>query len=127
MKYKLLLLLLLVTGVCQGQERTYYCEIFCGVSVNSNEIEVYFDFGDKQLGKSRGHNSKLEAIDETGQPIKFKSRADVLNWMSDRGWTFVSQNYYVMDKYEYSDEILIVMSKVTTREKIKDGIILKGD
>lgn len=55
----------------------------------TSKSKVDVDYGESVTGWGKVPE-RLE--DETGKQVKFKSPADALNWMSDRGWELV-QSY----------------------------------
>ena len=71
------------------------------------------------------YNNDCKPVDKEKKEIEieFYSRADILNWMADKGWNLETTTSYISKSFI----IVYTFSKTTTREKIKEGIVLKGD
>ena len=63
-------------------------------------------------------------VDSDKKEIKFSSCSDVLNYMADRGWNLELVRYISSSE---DAATIYTFSKTTTKEKLKDGIFLKGD
>ena len=111
------LFLILFNGlfsVMLAQERKYYCEAICNIKTSGKE-NVYLDFGDKKTIGLMDCNNDCKPVDQEKKEIEFYSRADILNWMADKGWNLETTTSYI------SKSLIIVytFSKTTTREKNK--------
>lgn len=120
--------MLLIANVAFGQTdstkvRTYYCEAYC-VNHNSKKTDVYLDFGDIGPGAYGSLNDDWKPVDNTGKYIEFNFFANLVNWMADRGWSVVTQQFKFDSAFT---TCYLLLSKKTSKNKIKEGIILKGD
>ena len=85
---------------------------------------VYLDFGDlKETPSLFESYNKLRPVDEQGKYIIYTSAGNFLNWMADKGWNL---DFKVFEPGEV-EHTVYTFSKITSRSKIKEGIILKGD
>ena len=85
---------------------------------------VYLDFGDlKETPSIFESYNKIRPVDEQGKFIKFLTAVSFLNWMVDKGWNL---EFKVLEP-DNANNAVYTFSKVTSRSKIKEGIILKGD
>ena len=109
-------------SVMLAQERKYYCEAICNIKTSGKE-NVYLDFGDKKTIGLMDYNNDCKPVDQEKKEIEFYSRADILYWMADKGWNLETTTSYISKSFI----IVYTFSKTTTREKIKEGIVLKGD
>ncbi len=118
----LLILLFCVPILLMAQEKKYYCEARCyfrGLS-----YVVYLDFGDlKETPSIFESYNKIRPVDEQGKYIIYTSAGNFLNWMADKGWN-LDFKVFEPGEVEYT---VYTFSKITSRSKIKEGIILKGD
>lgn len=121
-KYLILILFCCFITTIFAQERKYYCEVICVGKVSGGE-NVYFDFGGITLTGVIKYKNGTKPVDDKGNEIKFNSHAEVLNWMAERGWNFEAVRY---DSSGLTTTIY-TFSKITSKEKIKDGIILKKE
>lgn len=122
-KYLLVFLLCFTSIVSFAQERKYYCETLCDPKLSGGYI-VYLDMGDMQGENfSFGKNDKSKPVDRNGKEVKFPSLASVLNWMSERGWKLEIK----VEVHGAGEMTVYTFSKITTKDKIKEGINLKGD
>lgn len=106
--------------VCWGQT-VYYCEVTTYLA--NKGISVYIDFGDRKMDKLTGKNSDCVPVDANNNEINFLSNVDVLNWMVDRGWKCIGKT----EDFNAPFRNTFLMEKETTKEHLKEGIILKGD
>lgn len=106
-----------------AQEKKYYCEARCEYKITGGCI-IYLDFGDIQGEKfSLWKNNDAKPIDEQGKEINFPSAASFINWMVDKNWELVFKV-----KLEVAGvPIIYTFSKITSKDKIKEGIRLKID
>lgn len=118
MKYKILVLMLLVVGMCWGQETKHYCEMRC-FWMFKGDYTVQLDLGD--VKSPFDNKSDCDIIDETGKAIRFTSEMDALNWMSERGWSLVEYKYHS----DSPNATYYILSKTCTNDNLKDGIKLK--
>lgn len=74
----------------ESTQTTYYCQVegFQGALMKRVKIEI--DYGQ---GLSIWKN-EAERDEVTGKVRKFKSMIDVLNYMNEKGWTYVSSSAY---------------------------------
>ncbi len=63
-----------------------YADLTYPLSTVSSKSKVVVDFGENV---NRWFKKPDMLVDSTGNAIKFKSIADALNWMSERGWELV--------------------------------------
>lgn len=82
---------------------------------------VFLDFGDSKLDGTLGKNESCKPVTPDGKEIKFLSPMMAVNWMADRGWQYVSQE----SSLQIQTYFIFIMSKQTTPEKLKEGILLK--
>lgn len=114
MKYYLILLLTFTffqKSFCQNEpeKMEQYCIVKCTSSF-SKTFTADFDFGDKL----RPIMGWAVAKDSSGSILRFKSEADVLNYMGKQGWRLV--NAYPADK---DVTIKYVFKKKFLRSEIK--------
>lgn len=124
-KYLFLLFVLLCCTQTRlmAQERKYYCEARCESKITGGCI-IYLDFGDLQGEKfSFGKNNDAKPIDEQGKEINFPSTASFINWMVDKNWELV----FKVRQEAAEAFITYTFSKITSKDKIKEGIRLKTD
>ncbi|MBF1483948.1 hypothetical protein [Prevotella pallens] len=124
-KYLFLLFVLLCCTQTRlmAQERKYYCEARCESKITGGCI-IYLDFGDLQGEKfSFGKNNDAKPIDEQGKEINFPSTASFINWMVDKNWELV----FKVRQEAAEAFITYTFSKITSKDKIKEGIRLKMD
>jgi hypothetical protein len=106
-----------------AQERKYYCEARCESKITGGCI-IYLDFSDLQGEKfSFGKNNDAKPIDEQGKEINFPSTASFINWMVDKNWELV----FKVRQEAAEAFITYTFSKITSKDKIKEGIRLKMD
>ena len=124
-KYLFLLIVLLCCTQTRlmAQERKYYCEARCESKITGGCI-IYLDFSDLQGEKfSFGKNNDAKPIDEQGKEINFPSTASFINWMVDKNWELV----FKVRQEAAEAFITYTFSKITSKDKIKEGIRLKMD
>lgn|GEM_PF-1186088 len=124
-KYLFLLFVLLCCTQTRlmAQERKYYCEARCESKITGGCI-IYLDFSDLQGEKfSFGKNNDAKPIDEQGKEINFPSTASFINWMVDKNWELV----FKVRQEAAEAFITYTFSKITSKDKIKEGIRLKMD
>lgn len=124
-KYLFLLIVLLCCTQTRlmAQEKKYYCEARCESKITGGCI-IYLDFGDLQGEKfSFGKNNDAKPIDEQGKEINFPSAASFINWMVDKNWELV----FKVRQEAAGVFITYTFSKITSKDKIKEGIRLKMD
>lgn len=124
-KYLFLLIVLLCCTQTRlmAQEKKYYCEARCESKITGGCI-IYLDFGDLQGEKfSFGKNNDAKPIDEQGKEINFPSAASFINWMVDKNWELV----FKVRQEAAGAFITYTFSKITSKDKIKEGIRLKMD
>ena len=118
---KYLLLLALLTVCCFGRAQqkqvqyNAYCEVTVGNSGMDQFIVITFDFG-----YSRYPNALL--FDEKGQPIKFRSPMDAVNYLGERGWRVVSS--YSLNDAKGSSRHYVLEKKVSDRKQVEAGLRL---
>ena len=124
-KYLFLLFVLLCCTQTRlmAKERKYYCEARCESKITGGCI-IYLDFSDLQGEKfSFGKNNDAKPIDEQGKEINFPSTASFINWMVDKNWELV----FKVRQEAAEAFITYTFSKITSKDKIKEGIRLKMD
>ena len=122
---KNMLLLLTLTLICTGmwaqqkQIQTTY-NAYCEVTINNGRMDQFtimtFDFG-----YTRYPNALL--YDEKGQPIKFRSPMDAVNYLGERGWRLVTTYYSNDSKGQLRHYIL--EKKVNNRKQMEEGLRLQ--
>ena len=118
----LLILLFCVPIVLMAQDKKFYCE--AEGYLNRQSYIVYLDFGDLRENPSLFESEKkTRPVDEQGKFIKFLTAVSFLNWMVDKGWNL---EFKVLEP-DNANNAVYTFSKVTSRSKIKEGIILKGE
>lgn len=124
-KYLLFLFVLLCYAQTNlmAQEKKYYCEARCEPKITGGYI-IYLDFGDMQGERfSFGKNNDAKPIDEQGKEINFPSAASFINWMVDKNWEL----FFKVRHEAAGGFIIYTFSKITSKDKIKEGIRLKND
>lgn len=122
-KYLFLTLFGLVFALnASAQENKKYCMVTCMMKGNG-AYSVFLDFGDSKLDGTLGKNESCKPVTPDGKEIKFLSPMMAVNWMADRGWQYVSQE----SSLQIQTYFIFIMSKQTTPEKLKEGILLKKD
>ena len=91
--------------------------IYCSLSGASYS---QIDYGQESLFRNT-------LVDEKGEAIYFNSIIGAMNYMSERGWTFMyeQKNYSqsVLDRHDISVSTTLIFSKqVTAPEQITEGI-----
>ena len=71
-----------------------YCEIVGSKALLSSKIIIEIDFGQKVSLFDQYEKRVLK--DDNGEPIKFNSMIDALNYMGTKGWEFV-QAYVISE------------------------------
>lgn len=121
MRRRFLLLLPLLFVLCfvraqQSQSHYYaYCEVTVGSSGMMDYINISFDFG-----YTRYPNALL--YDDKGQPVKFRSPMDAVNYLGERGWHLVTSYYSNDTKGQVRHYIL--EKKVSNRQQMEQGLRL---
>ncbi len=103
--------------------RTVYAELLgYQKGLMSNKITVTIDMGQEV---SFWKNTDAKLVDENGKDIVFNSMVDAMNYMGQRGWTFV-QAYVVTEGNQNVYHWLL--SKVVDEDyEITNGINTKAD
>ena len=70
---------------------------------------------------SFGKNNDAKPIDEQGKEINFPSAASFINWMVDKKWELV----FKVRHEAAGGFVIYTFSKITSKDKIKEGIRLK--
>ena len=125
-KFLLICLLALNLGVINVQAHRYYCEVTGRQSDFDSSMKVIFDFGTSFTRDFWGDlSSRLKFVNENGNEIEFKSMVDAMNYMSDRGWSFLQ----AFATYTEGSEIQhwILYKDADTQEKAKEGIMTKEE
>lgn len=106
--------------------QTFYCEMIGSGNFSGNKIKVSFDFGNQ--GFSYKSDDDNQIVDDKGEPIKFSSMIDALNYMSLRGWR-LSTAYSATIKGMGAQETYryILMKTVTDPKMLMEGIALLGE
>ena len=124
-KYLFLLIVLLCCTQTRlmAQGKKYYCEARCEPKITGGYI-IYLDFGDMQGERfSLGKNNDAKPIDEQEKEINFPSAASFINWMADKNGELV----FKVRQEAAGGVITYTFSKITSKDKIKEGIRLKMD
>jgi len=86
--------------IAQENNKYVYCELASYIKGMSGKQLIMIDFGQK----SELQNDKIYQ-DEAGQPLKFESMVDAMNFMAKNGWEFVQAyvpvvpvSHYVLKK-----------------------------
>lgn len=118
-RYVLVVVMMFVTmQICAQQKPTQYnayCEVTVGSSGMMDYINITFDFG-----YTRYPNALL--YDEKGQPVKFRSPMDAVNYLGERGWHLVTSYYSNDTKGQLRHYIL--EKKVSNRQQMEQGLRL---
>ena len=118
-RYLLLLSLLFVYCLVRAQQRqsqyNAYCEVTVGSTGMDQFINITFDFG-----YTRYPNALL--YDDKGQPIKFRSPMDAVNYLGERGWRVVTSYYSNDTKGQLRHYIM--EKRVSNRQQIEEGLRL---
>lgn len=112
-KVLFLLMFVLATASSIAQEKhPYYCTI-SGTRNLANKIRLELEWGELK------QNAALR--DETGKKIEFNNLTDILNYMSARGWQFVTE-------LNYDGHIHYLLKKdVSSPEEAKQGLRFDTD
>ena len=118
-------LLVMVVMCCAinvwAQQKTTQYNAYCEVTVRNsgmdNFINITFDFG-----LTRYPNALI--YDEKGQPIKFRSPMDAVNYLGERGWRLVTS--YYSDDAKGQVRHYILEKKVTNRKQMEEGLKLES-
>lgn len=108
-------------GVTPGTTRVYaelvgYQTNLLGLNKN---VMVEIDLGQYQS------TFKSQALqDENGKTLKFNSMVAAMNYMGDRGWTFVQ--VYAVNKDDTSYYHWLMYKDVTDKSQIFDGLKVSG-
>ena len=124
-KYLFLLIVLLCCTQTRlmAQGKKYYCEARCEPKITGGYI-IYLDFGDMQGERfSLGKNNDAKPIDEQEKEINFPSAASFINRIADKNWELV----FKVRQEAAGGFITYTFSKITSKDKIKEGIRLKMD
>ena len=116
-KYVLLLMVMCCTiNVC-AQQKTEQYNVYCEVTVRNSGmdsfINITFDFG-----LTRYPNALL--YDEKGQPVKFRSPMDAVNYLGERGWRLVTS--YYSDDVKGQVRHYILEKRVSNRQQMEKGL-----
>lgn len=97
-KLAFLFLLLFCSGLLPAQENNkyVYCEIQTYLKGIGGKQGALIDFG----SKSELQNDKTYK-DESGQPLKFDSAIDALNFMANNGWELVQAYVFTFPACRY--------------------------
>lgn len=72
--------------LCSAQEkRPYYCTINGSYNL-AYKLRIELEWGEEK--------NAVHLRDEKGKKIEFKNLTDILNYMSKKGWEFVTVTYY---------------------------------
>lgn len=123
MKKFLLLLCLMFTVNCMfaqenksGKQRVY-CEL------SGKPDFLTFKFGKQAIPQLNLAINEVEAVDEKGEKIKFKTNIDAINWATSKGWIF---DKTVSASYSSGPYIYLWFYKdISTIEELLDGFIQK--
>ena len=112
-KVLFLLMFVLATASSIAQEKhPYYCAI-SGTRNLANKIRLELEWGELK------QNAALR--DENGKKIEFNNLTDILNYMSARGWQFVTELNY--DGYIH----YLLKKDVSSPEEAKQGLRFDTD
>lgn len=97
-RFSLLLLLILSMSTLFAQENSkyVYCEIHTYMKGMGGKQGALIDFG----SKSELQNDKTY-LDDAGQPLKFDSAIDAMNFMSNNGWELIQAYVYTFPVCNY--------------------------
>ena len=105
----------------EGKPFQVYCELvsyYAGLF--SNKINVEIDFGQQ----TDFFETDKGLVNEYGDPIRFNSMLDALNYMGERGWVLVEEYYNVpYSKDERPKHYYILTKTVSSREQIMEGLL----
>lgn len=105
------------------KKQNVYCEMIGSGNFSGNKIKISFDFGNQ--GFSHRADSDNQIVDEKGNPIKFTSMIDALNYMASRGWKLctafpaIIKSMGAQETYRY-----ILVKEVNNVESMMEGINL---
>lgn len=98
---------------CNAQEKyPYYCTINGSYNL-AMKIRIELEWGDSK--------DKRYLRDENGKKIEFNNLIDILNYMSKRGWEFVTIAEY--DKCIH----FVIRKMVSSPEEAKEGLRFDSD
>ena len=118
-KYYLILLLFFSLNLSaqnyknDGEPYDFYCQIYGELQMSG---QILFK---RIIWEDYGRRTKL--TDEKGKDLEFKNIVDAMNYLSKRGWSFVSSNAYA-DMFFYTFK-----KTVKTDEEAKIGLYFKED
>lgn len=94
-----------------------YADVIYMLGEFTTKQKVEVDYGNRVKGWFRAPEM---LVDENGQPIKFKTLIDALNWMGERGWELVqtyqtNESNGIATSLTYQHFILRRLDKITAR------------
>ena len=112
-KFLFILMFILVTASSVAQEKyPYYCTI-SGMQNLANKIRLELEWGEQK--------EVVALRDEKGKKIEFNNLTDILNYMSARGWQFVTA-------LNYDNHIHYLLKKdVSSPNEAKQGLRFDTD
>ena len=96
----------------QSEKYPYYCMIN-GFRNLAGQVRIEVEWGEKP--------DLVYLRDERGKKIEFNNLTDILNYMSKRGWEFMSTAYYD-DRVHY-----LLKKNVSSPEEAKEGLRFDTD
>lgn len=88
----------------------------------SNKVTVTVDFGQDVSFWKQGRDNKI--VDENGKDIVFNSMVDAMNFMGEKGWSFVQA--YVVTHGNQNVYHWLLTKKITEDEEIMEGFKVKS-
>lgn len=88
----------------------------------SNKVTVTVDFGQDVSFWKQGRDNKI--VDENGKDIVFNSMVDAMNFMGEKGWSFVQA--YVVTHGNQNVYHWLLTKKITEDEEIMEGLKVKS-
>lgn len=104
--------LVTIPSVAQSEKYPYYCTINGSYNL-AMKLRIEIEWGDSK--------NEIHLRDEVGKKIEFNNLTDILNYMSARGWEFVTVTYY--DKVVH----YLLKKNVSSPEEAKQGLRFEAD
>lgn len=117
MKKILMLAVLAIMAVSASAQKRVFCEIVGTQGLLSKKVTVTIDLGQKQSAfRWQG------LVDENGEPMKFNSMVDAMNYMGSLGWEF-EQAYSIGDAKSGYTYHFLLSKEVAEGEDSNEGLL----
>lgn len=117
MKRLFMLAVLAIMAVTASAQKRVFCEIVGTQGLLSKKVTVTIDLGQKQSAfKWQG------LVDENGEPMKFNSMVDAMNYMGSLGWEF-EQAYSIGDAKSGYTYHFLLSKEVAEGQDGNEGLV----